>query len=82
MDPGKEYTIATNDFLAAGGDGYKAFADALKSSGTFSVVGGTLQGDKVVYADSSRWIRDVVVEYIREKGKIAPRKEGRITEVP
>ena len=82
VDPGKEYTIATNDFLAAGGDGYKAFADALKSSGTFSVVGGTLQGDKVVYADSSRWIRDVVVEYIREKGKIAPRKEGRITEVP
>ncbi len=82
VDPGKEYTIATNDFLAAGGDGYKAFADAVKFSGTFSVAGGTLQGDKVVYADSSRWIRDVVVEYIREKGKIAPRKEGRIMEVP
>ncbi len=82
VNPGKEYTIATNDFLAVGGDGYKAFADAVKSSETFSVVGGTLQGDKIVYADSSRWIRDVVVEYIREKGKIAPRKEGRITEVP
>ncbi len=82
VDPGKEYTVATNDFLAVGGDGYKAFADAVKSSGTFSVVGGALQGDKVAYADSSRWIRDVVVEYIRGKGRIAPRREGRITEVP
>ena len=34
------------------------------------------------YVDSSRWVRDVVVETIREKGKIAPRKEGRIMEVP
>jgi 5'-nucleotidase/UDP-sugar diphosphatase len=82
VEPRKEYVIATNDFLAMGGDGYKAFADAVKSSGAFSVVGGTLQGDRVVYADSSRWIRDVVVEYIREKGRVAPRKEGRITEVP
>ncbi len=81
-DPGKEYAIATNDFLAVGGDGYKAFADAVKSSGTFSVVGGTLQGDKVAYADTSRWIRDMVVEYICEKRRIAPRQEGRITEVP
>ena len=82
LDPGKEYVVATNDFLAVGGDGYKAFADAVKSSGTFSTVGGTIQGEKVVYVDSSRWIRDVVVEYIRERGKIAPRKEGRIMEVP
>ena len=82
VDPGQEYVVATNDFLAVGGDGYKAFADAVKSSGTFSMVGGTIQGEKVVYVDSSRWMRDVVVEYIREKGRIAPRKEGRILEVP
>ena len=82
LDPGREYTIATNDFLAVGGDGYRAFAEAVKSSKTFSSVGGTLQGEKVIYSDSGRWLRDVVVEYIREKGTIAPVREGRITEVP
>ena len=82
VDPGREYVVATNDFLAVGGDGYKAFAEAVKSSGTFSTVGGTIQGEKVAYVDSSRWVRDVVVETIREKGKIHPREEGRIMEVP
>jgi len=82
LDPAREYVVATNDFLAVGGDGYRAFADAVKSSGTFSSVGGTIQGERVVYSDSGRWLRDVVVEYIKERGKIAPRKEGRIMEVP
>jgi 2',3'-cyclic-nucleotide 2'-phosphodiesterase (5'-nucleotidase family) len=82
IEPGKEYIVATNDFLAVGGDGYKTFADALKSSGNSSMAGGTIRGEKVVYADSSRWIRNIVVDYIREKGKISPRREGRITEVP
>jgi 5'-nucleotidase / UDP-sugar diphosphatase len=54
----------------------------VKSSGTFSTAGGTIQGEKVAFVDSSRWVRDVVVEYIREKGKIHPREEGRIKEVP
>lgn len=82
LDPGREYSVATNDFLAVGGDGYRSFAEAVKSSKTFSVVGGVLQGEKVVYSDSGRWLRDVVVEYIREKGTIAPGREGRITEGP
>jgi 2',3'-cyclic-nucleotide 2'-phosphodiesterase (5'-nucleotidase family) len=82
LDHGREYVVATNDFLAAGGDGYKAFEEAMKSSKTFSVVGGTLQGEKVLYSDSGRWLRDAVVEYIREKGKIAPERDGRIKEVP
>jgi 2',3'-cyclic-nucleotide 2'-phosphodiesterase (5'-nucleotidase family) len=82
LDHGREYTVATNDFLAVGGDGYRTFAEAVKSSKTFSTVGGMLQGEKVVYSDSGRWIRDVAVEYIRERGTIAPGREGRITEVP
>lgn len=82
LDPGREYTVATNDFLAVGGDGYRAFAEAVKSSKNFSAIGGMLQGEKVVYSDSGRWLRDVVVEYIREKGAIAPGREGRIKEVP
>jgi len=81
VDLEKEYVVATNDFLAAGGDGYKAFGDAVKASRDFSVVGGTVIGEKVVYNDPSRWVRDVVIEYIRGKKEIAPRVGGRIREV-
>ncbi|HWR59264.1 MAG TPA: 5'-nucleotidase C-terminal domain-containing protein, partial [Thermodesulfovibrionales bacterium] len=30
LEPNREYIVATNDFLAAGGDGYKVFGDALR----------------------------------------------------
>lgn len=80
IDVSKEYSVATNDFLAAGGDGYKAFGEAVKSSRDFAVIGGMIKGEKVFYSDSGRWLRDAVVEYIREKQTIAPRVEGRITE--
>jgi 2',3'-cyclic-nucleotide 2'-phosphodiesterase (5'-nucleotidase family) len=77
VDPNREYTVATNDFLAAGGDGYKAFGDAIRAPAD----GGIRKGEKAVYNDSGRWLRDEVAEYIREKGKVAPREEGRIREV-
>jgi len=77
----KEYTVATNDFLAAGGDGYEAFGKAIKASRDFSIIGGVMKGEKVVYSDSGRWLRDVVIEYIKEKKKIATTVEGRITEI-
>ncbi len=78
IDPGKVYIVATNDFLAAGGDGYRSFGEAIKSSRDFSVVEGIMKGERVVYSDSSRRLRDVLVEYIKEKKKIAPKIEGRI----
>jgi 2',3'-cyclic-nucleotide 2'-phosphodiesterase (5'-nucleotidase family) len=81
MEEDREYIVATNDFLAAGGDGYKAFGDAVKSSRDFSIVGGTMKGDKLTYSDSGRWLRDVVIDYIKEKKKIAPDVDKRITEV-
>ena len=61
----KEYTVATNDFLAAGGDGYKAFGDSVKSSKDYAVIGGAMKGEKLVYSDSGRWLRDVVMDYIK-----------------
>jgi len=82
IDLNKEYSVATNDFLAAGGDGYKAFGDAVKSSRDFSVVGGTMKGEKLTYSDSGRWLRDVVIEYIKGKRIISPAIEGRTTETP
>lgn len=81
IDLNKEYSVATNDFLAAGGDGYKAFGDAVKSSKDFSAVGGTMKGEKLTYSDSGRWLRDVVIEYIKEKKKIAPYVDKRIIEI-
>jgi 5'-nucleotidase/UDP-sugar diphosphatase len=81
VDPLKEYRVATNDFMAAGGDGYKAFGEAIRSSKDFEVIGGMMKGEKVAYSDAGRWIRDVVIDYIRARGKIAPRVEDRIVEV-
>jgi 2',3'-cyclic-nucleotide 2'-phosphodiesterase (5'-nucleotidase family) len=77
----RDYTVATNDFLAAGGDDFKTFGEAVKSSRDFAVIGGMMKGEKVVYSDSGRWLRDVMVEYIKGKEKIAPTVEGRIKEV-
>ena len=77
----REYIVATNDFMAVGGDGYEAFGEATKSSKDFSIMGGMMKGEKVVYSDSSRWLRDVVIGYIKEKKVICPSLEGRITEI-
>jgi 5'-nucleotidase/UDP-sugar diphosphatase len=81
LEPDREYTVATNDFLAAGGDGYTAFGDAVRASRDFAVVGGLLLGEKLVYNDSGRWLRDVVMDSVREKHQIAPAVDGRITEL-
>jgi len=81
VDPEREYRVATNDFMAAGGDGYKAFGEAIRSSKDFEIVGGMMKGERVIYSDSGRWIRDVVTDTIRRKGRIAPKVEGRIVEV-
>jgi 2',3'-cyclic-nucleotide 2'-phosphodiesterase (5'-nucleotidase family) len=81
IDPDQEYIVATNDFLAAGGDGYKAFGEAIKTSKDFSIIGGMMKGGKVVYSDSGWWLRDVVVEYLKEMRRIAPKVESRIIEV-
>ncbi|MCG2722001.1 MAG: 5'-nucleotidase C-terminal domain-containing protein [Thermodesulfovibrionales bacterium] len=82
IEPDSEYTVATNDFLAAGGDGYRAFGDALKETDDFSITGGMIQSEKIVYSDYSRWLRDGVIAYIREKKVIAPSVEKRIVEAP
>lgn len=81
IEPDKEYTVATNDFLAAGGDGYKVFGEAIKASRDFSITGGMLKGEKLVYSDSGRWLRDMVIEYMKSRKIISPSVEGRIREI-
>lgn len=77
----REYTVATNDFLAAGGDGYTAFGDSVKSSKDYAVIGGAMKGERLVYNDAGRWLRDVIMDSIRKQGQISPRVEGRIQEI-
>jgi 2',3'-cyclic-nucleotide 2'-phosphodiesterase (5'-nucleotidase family) len=77
----REYTVATNDFLAAGGDGYTAFGDAVRTSRDFSITGGVMKGEKLVYSDSGRWLRDVVIEWLRGKKRIEPGVDSRVREV-
>ncbi|MBI4643848.1 MAG: 5'-nucleotidase C-terminal domain-containing protein [Deltaproteobacteria bacterium] len=81
LDPQKEYVVATNDFMAAGGDGYQVFGEALKSSPDFANVGGMLKGEKLVYNDAGRWLREVVIDYMRNQKKVAPQVDGRIKEM-
>ena len=77
----REYTVATNDFLAAGGDGYKAFGDSVKSSKDYAVIGGAMKGEKLVYRDSGRWLRDMVIDHVKMNKTLSPKVEGRIKEL-
>jgi 2',3'-cyclic-nucleotide 2'-phosphodiesterase (5'-nucleotidase family) len=81
LDPAKTYTVATIDFLAAGGDGYKAFGEAMERSRDFAMTGGMMKGEKLVYSDSGRWLRDLVIEQMREMKRLDPSTENRIMEV-
>ncbi len=61
VDPGKVYKVATNDFLAGGGNGYKGFAGMRQ-----------LVGD----ADG-KLVANHVMAYIKAAGTVAPKIEGR-----
>lgn len=74
----REYIVAINDFLAAGGDGYSVFSKVLSSSKDYESVGGVLRSEKIVYSDSGRYLRDVVVSYIKNKGIVSTKVQGRI----
>lgn len=78
IDPEKQYVVATNDFLAAGGDGYQVFREAIRQSPDFAIIGGTIKSGNLVYNDAGTWLRDVVVKAVEEKKNITPPVEGRI----
>lgn len=59
----RRYKVATNDYLAAGKDGYDAF----------------LRGAPLVSNDAAPLLSAVLIDAIRNAGKIAPVTDGRIT---
>jgi 5'-nucleotidase/UDP-sugar diphosphatase len=81
LDPDREYLIATNDYLAAGGDGFKTFGAAFKAAGEDAGPGGARNGGRLAYNDSSRSVRDLVIDYLRARKVVAPQVEGRLQAV-
>jgi 2',3'-cyclic-nucleotide 2'-phosphodiesterase (5'-nucleotidase family) len=65
LDPKKTYKLATNNFMADGGDGYDMLAKAKRLSGK----------------DDGLLLTQVVADYLSAKGKIAQQPDGRIRQV-
>lgn len=64
LDPNKVYRVATNDFMAAGGDSYSMMLGA-------PFFHGSERGD-------GYFLRDVVASYLETNPVVAPEVEGRI----
>ena len=62
LEDGRTYTLATNDFLARGGDGYTVFQ----------------AGEMLVDSASGTLMAGQLIDHIRAAGTVAPAMEGRI----
>ena len=62
LDPDGKYTLATNDFMARGGDGYRVFTDK----------------KPLIEARAGTLMASHVIDYITARGTIAPRPQGRL----
>ncbi len=63
MDRASVYTVATNDYIARGGDEYTMLK----------------QGKRLIDAAGGTLLASQVMDYIARRGTVAPRIEGRIT---
>jgi 2',3'-cyclic-nucleotide 2'-phosphodiesterase (5'-nucleotidase family) len=81
LDRQREYTVATLDFIASGGDGYTAFGQAIKSSGDYCEIGGAMRSSRLVYNDPGKFLRDAVIDALAKDSPVAPSVEGRIAEI-
>ncbi len=77
----KEYLVATNDFLAAGGVGYKVFAEASQTAGDYPDLGGARKSKNLSDSGPGNWLRDLVSESLKGQKTIAPEVQGRIKEL-
>jgi 5'-nucleotidase/UDP-sugar diphosphatase len=62
LDPARTYRVATNDFLARGGDGYGAFVGA----------------KALIDASAAQLMATQVIDYVAKARRIAPKVEGRV----
>ncbi len=76
----KSYLVATIDFLAAGGDGYKIFAEASQGVGGEVPSGGSAKPG-LSYFGPAISLRALVISAIEARKSLAPKIEGRIRAV-
>lgn len=62
LDPARAYKVATNEYVAAGGDGF----DALK------------RGKLLIDESAAKLMASQVIDYVAARGSVAPKVEGRI----
>ena len=62
LNKGRNYTVATNNYSASGGDGYKVFK----------------KGKVLIDASGATLLASMVMDYIKAKGTVSPKVEGRI----
>jgi 2',3'-cyclic-nucleotide 2'-phosphodiesterase (5'-nucleotidase family) len=62
LNKGRSYTVATNNYAASGGDGYKVFK----------------KGKVIIDASGATLLASMVMDYIKAKGTVSPKVEGRI----
>ncbi len=65
LDPAATYTVATNDFVAKGGDGYSVFT----------------QARTLIDPDAAKYMATMVMDFVAAAGEVAPKVEGRVTAV-
>ncbi len=63
LDPNKVYTVAVNDYIAHGGDGYVTLGNLPDSAKNFTYI----------------YLTDALYKYIKAHTPISPKVEGRIT---
>lgn len=71
--PESWYTLATNDYLIAGGDGYVIFKKIVQEEKSDPA-----KASRVLLFDSGRELREVVIRFIKEKKQISALIEHRI----
>lgn len=62
LDPARSYRVATNEYVAAGGDGF----EALK------------RGKTLIDESAAKLMASQVIDYVAARGSVAPKVEGRI----
>jgi 2',3'-cyclic-nucleotide 2'-phosphodiesterase (5'-nucleotidase family) len=78
LEPERTYTVATNDFLAAGGDGYAVFKRAFPEQASQPDWKPEPGNSRVVLYDRGRSLQEMVSDTIRRQQKITAVVEGRI----
>ena len=63
LDPAKTYTVATNDFMGRGGDGYRMLR----------------KGKSLINASSAKLMANDVMAYVRKLGTVTTGVDGRLT---